>query len=250
MSLSDKLRELFLLDQQVRGLRSRLDSALRRLELQKTKLAQFSRQRDELHQQHMVVRAKAMTLELQTKEADDRVAKLREQMNNVKTNKEYSALLVEVNTLKADKSKVEDQALGELAKADELDKNIKDVDAKIVDQQKIVQGAEKEVEECRNEVGTRLDTLTAERDTALNELPLEAKQQFQKSAQLHDGDGMAAVIEESRRHKEYTCGGCYIGLPVERVNTLMVSDQIVVCPSCGRILYIEAELKSSMKGER
>lgn len=249
MSLSDKLRELFLLDQQVRGLRSRLDSALKRLEIHQSRLAQLVRQRDELTGQYRVIRTKAMTLELQTKEADERVIKLREQMNNVKTNKEYSALLVEVNTLKADKSKVEDQALGELSKADELDKQVKEFEGKITEQQQMVQLAEKEVEECKTEVGSRLDSLTAERDTAMSELPADAKQQFQRSAQLHDGDGMAAVIEESRRHKEYTCGGCYIGLPVERVNTLMVSDQIVICPSCGRILYIEEVLKTSMKSK-
>ena len=249
MSLSEKLRELFLLDQQVRGLRSRLDSALRRLEVHKTKLSQLNRQRDELVAQYKTARAKAMGLELQIKEADERISKLREQMNNVKTNKEYSALLVEVNTLKSEKSKIEDQALGELGQADEIDKQVKELEATIADQEKILHLAEKEVQDCRGEVGARLESLTIERDAALNELPQEAKQQFQKSAQLHDGDGMAAVIEESRRHKEYTCGGCYIGLPVERVNALMVSDLIVVCPSCGRILYIEAELKTAMKSK-
>ena len=247
MSLAEKLRALYLVDQKVRGLRSRLDTAIRRVEAQQRRLDQFERQRDELAEQLKVAQARGHGFETESQGVESRIAKLREQMNSVTTNKEYSALLVEVNTLKAEKSKFEDQALEQMSRADILTAELKAADEQVDSQRKIVAGAEKEVEACRNEVGETLEKLQAERDAAAAEIPEPVVAHFDRVAEENDGDPMACVTEESRRHMEYACGGCYMGIPVERLNSLMVGrDEIVLCPSCGRILYLDPELKSSL----
>ncbi len=54
-------------------------------------------------------------------------------------------------------------------------------------------------------------------------------------------------MEEDRRRLEYTCEGCYIQLPVEAVNKLLTRpNELVICPSCGRILYINDALRDSV----
>ena len=246
MPLVDKLRNLYLLDQQIRGLRVRLDSALARQAAMEKRLAQAQQQLRELQDQHKHAKARVMTLELQVKEADDRITKLREQMNNVRTNKEYSALLIEVNTLKLEKTKVDDQTLAEMTKTEEIEKQVKEVETKILEHQKLLAQAQTEVQNSRAEVGDRLDALTQQRKSAEADVPSDSLTIFNKLAITHEGDTMAPVSEESRRHKEYSCGGCYIGIPVERVNALLVRDEVVCCPSCGRILFLEQELKESM----
>ncbi len=55
MSLQAKLRSLFLLDQQLRGLRSRLDAATARSRAQQTKLERLAQQRREIADQHKQV---------------------------------------------------------------------------------------------------------------------------------------------------------------------------------------------------
>ena len=59
-------------------------------------------------------------LELELKTRDEQVNKLRASLNNAKTNKEYAAVLTQLNTTKADNSKIENQIL-ELMKAIETD---------------------------------------------------------------------------------------------------------------------------------
>lgn len=246
MSVQEKLRSLFLLDSQLRGIRSRLDAAINRLGKQKGKLEQLERQRSELAEQLKQNQVKSASLEMQVAEVDARVTTLRTQMNSVKNNKEYSALLIEVNTLKLEKGKVEEQTLEQMSKVEQLKQEATDLDARAAEQAKLVGVAESEVAQCRAELGQQLDDLTARRNQAEQEVPPEARAIFNKLCDIHEGEALAVVGEESRRHMEYTCGGCYMLLPVERVNALMRRpDDVICCPSCGRILYMEEELKAS-----
>jgi uncharacterized protein len=247
MSLQAKLRELFLLDQQVRGMSARRDAALTRQKALQGKLDRLQQQRRELAEQHKLGQAKAAGLEHQARDVETRIARLREQMNNVKNNKEYSALLVEVNTIKLEKGKLEDQALEQMGKVETLGQELKGFDDKVAEQEKLTALAKAEVAAAEAEVGGQLVELKQKRDLAEQEVPEEARAQFNRVATAHDGETMAPVIEESRRHLEYSCGGCYMSIPVERVNALTRGgDQVVICPSCGRILYLDSELKASM----
>lgn len=247
MSLQDQLRELFKLDQRVRGLRTRLDAAVTREKALKIKLSQFTQQRDELASQVKQVKVKAADMENQVNELDDRITHLRDQMNSVKNNKEYSALLVEVSTIKNEKGKIEEEALMQLSQVDVLVTSLTAAEEKVNEQQKLVELAMQDVAARKEEVGEQLEEATKDRDAALVNIPDDAKNQFDRQANIHDGDALAAVIEESRRNLEYSCGGCYMGLPIERVSTtLSQQGSIVNCPSCGRILYADKDLRESM----
>jgi predicted nucleic acid-binding Zn-ribbon protein len=247
LPLQDQLRELFNLDKQVRGMRTRLDAALTRTGAQAQKRQQLQRQRDELVGQLKLTQAKTSALEGQLAEMDQRIEKARTQMNSVRSNKEYSALLLEVNTLKAEKGKVEEQALEHMQKVDTIKAQVAEVEAKIAEREKLQTQSQGEVDAARTEVGEKLDELTAQRDAAAAELPPEVLKLFNRMADNHDGEAMAEVEEQSRKHREYICGGCYMELPYERVNVVMSRpNELVTCPNCGRILYIGQELKAAI----
>jgi uncharacterized protein len=247
LPLQDKLYDLFLLDQQVRGLRTRLDTATRRLTLQQKKLDQLNQQRSELSAQSKKSQAEVAGLEHQAQDADERTVKLREQMNNVRNNKEYSAMLVEVNTLKDEKSKLEDQALEKMGQLDTLNATLAEVETKAQQQTKLVESATAEVQSAKDEVGVQLSDATAQRDEAAAQLPADTLTQFERLADHFDGETLGEIEEQDRKRREYTCGGCYMELPIERVNAIMTKpDGLVNCPSCNRFLYIKQELKASI----
>lgn len=247
MSLHENLRQLFLLDQQVRGLQGRLDNSKRRLRVQSSQLDQFQQQHEELHTQLKQTQAKASSLENQTNDIEQRIDRLREQMQTVKSNKEYSAVLIEVNSLKEQKSQLEDEALAQLSEVDRLKEEMTQLDAQIEQQKKLVTGAEAEVKTCQDEIGQELESLHVSRAAAEQEIPGEARTVFNRTANMHEGEAMAVVTEVSRRNREYTCDGCYMSIPVERVNALMMhQEQLVMCPNCNRILYLDQDLKSSI----
>jgi uncharacterized protein len=246
MALQEKMHELFLLDQQVRGLRSRVDAAEGRLRSHSVKLEQLERQHQELVGQYKHVQVLAADLENQVQSAEQRINHLREQMNSVKSNKEYSALLIEVSTLKNERGKLEEQALVEMERQERIKEEVEALHQRVLEQQKTVEVARQEVGAAQAEVRERLDEVSSQRDQAEKNVPLEARTLFRRLADIHDGEALATVVEENRRHMEYSCGGCYMSIPIERVNTLMMRpDEMSCCPSCGRILYMDQELRAT-----
>ncbi len=228
-------------------MRSRLDAAIRRRDAQQRKLDQLKQQSAELATEHKRLKAHAATLESEAQAADQRVTELRERMNAVTNNKEYAALLVEVNTLKLAKSKAEDEALEQLTKSDEMQAQANELAMKVEQQEKVVAASADEVQSARAEIGDQLDTATAERDQSAGSIPEDVLAVFNKLAEEHDGEAVATIEEQNRKRKEYICGGCYIQLPVEAVSSLMSRpDAMTICPNCRRILLIDGELKTAL----
>lgn len=247
MTLHEKIYELYLLEKQVHGLESRMDASSRRHRIQDGKLAQLTQQHTELEEQVKQARVAAATLESEIQTLEEKIEKGRQEMNLVKTNKEYSALLVEINTYKDDKSKIEDEALAVMSKVEDKEAERDAIADQVTAQEKMVAIALKEVEQAKTEVGDQLDKLKADRDAAAANVPDKARDLFSHASHLNDGDAVAAIVEENRKHMEYSCGGCYMNIPAERVSTVMSKpDEVTTCPNCGRILFMEAELKSEL----
>jgi len=244
--MQQKLYQLYLVDKKLYGLQSHLDAATRRQRMQSGRLSQLTQQREELAQQLKQIKVAAAALEHQAAGMEQRIGQLREQMNTVKNNREYSAILVEVNTLKVDKGKLEDEALEHLGRVDALTADVSQKDTQIEAQKKVVVLADGEVAKCQSEIGEELDQLKAERDQAVAELPLAVRVIYERAAAANEDGAMAEVVEENRRRMEYSCGGCYLAIPVELLNTLLGrADKPVLCPSCTRILYVQDALRES-----
>ena len=232
----------------VRALRQRLDGAQRRERLQRAKLQQLETQAAELNQQVKHTKAHAVNLENDANTTETRITALREGMNSARNNKEYAALNVEVSTLKAEKGKVETEALQHLARLEDLTKQSDELKAQVETQRKLVESSTAEVTEARDEVGDRLDATQKERDAAAAEVDDEALALFEKLADEYDGEAVAQAEVQDHKRMEYTCGGCYMSLPAERINTLMSRpDSLTLCTSCGRILEPSDDLKPAEK---
>jgi len=249
MTLIEDIKALYLVDQQLRGLESRLGSAKTHLKAQQAKLQRLTEQHAELNDQLRHTQASEANLENEANAAEEHIDKLRQQMNAVKTNKEYSAMLVEVNTFKADKSKLEDEALQLMQKIEQLQEQVADVEQQVAEQEKIKELAEQKLQQRTDEIRDRLEELKAERDQAADKVPPSALSAFEKLADGLDGEAMAEVHQDDARRMEYSCGGCYMSIPPETVNRLATQDDLVYCPSCKRILYLEAETRQAMNSK-
>ena len=246
MPLQEQLHELFLVNRQVRGLESRLEGHIRRVRAQQTKLDRLDQQQAELVDQLKHVKVKLADSENQTQGFQNKIKKYRGQMSEVKSNKEYSALLIEVNTLKVENEKIEEQSLGHMAEVDRLEEELKGIETSLVEQQKLVDLAQSKVDESLADIGQELEGLKAKRDGSAAQVPNKLRAHFMRLSEAYEGEALAGVVEANRKALEYSCGGCYMSIPVEHVNAIMMRpEDIVECPNCGRILYLDQELKAT-----
>src|SRR5262245_34421386 len=114
MTLTDNLLALFRVDKQARGLRGRLESAQRYLSAQNKQIDGIEQQRQELEARRRQLQARIHNVETETKVLDERIEKLRTELNSASTTKAYSAVLTELDNVKKSRSELEDGALKEM----------------------------------------------------------------------------------------------------------------------------------------
>ncbi|MHC4219311.1 MAG: zinc ribbon domain-containing protein [Planctomycetota bacterium] len=247
MSLTEDLVTLFQIEAQVRGLRGRLDSAQRYLTAQTRHADALEAQRLELEARHRQLQAKIGNLEGETAALDERLEKLRNELNAATTNKQYGAVLSELNVAKTGRSELEDRILQEMERVDENKEQRETVAAEIDERLKVKAVAEEKLQQRHDEVGQRLAELEAERDMAASSVPGKELRIFNELADAYDGEAMSSIEEIDRRHREYACGTCRMHIPFQAVSALLSSsDTLVTCTACGRIMYLQEETRGAL----
>lgn len=249
MTVTAKLLSLFRVDQQLRGLRTRLDAAERFLSIQ-------VEQHKELDAKHAAIAAQVRSSksaigsdESETATIDARMATLREQMNAARTNKEYSAFLTELNSLKTQKDAIEKRELEQMEKLQALEKQALELATKRDERVKIVDTAKSDRDAKAAEIQGRLDELTAQRSKLAADVPKDALRVFEELVRARGDEAMAPVEVLDRRAHEYTCAACQMTLPVETLNHI-VKGTLVRCANCQCILFSDAELDLHKPGAK
>ncbi len=188
-------------------------------------------------QQIKAAQMEADRLNLEAKTAEAEMAKYRNALNTSKTQKEYSAVLTQLNTYKADTSKVEENVLNLLTEIDEKKKVLAATREERVKEESKLKELEAEVEDARQRCKDRLDKLKKQREEAATAVPPDTLITFNRVAGANDGEAMAQVTRTHPRRQEYACEGCNMAITIEQVNAILSRDETVLCNVCGRILY-------------
>jgi predicted nucleic acid-binding Zn-ribbon protein len=247
MSLMDNLLKLYRVDSQVRGLRSRLGSASRYLEVQTRQLSEVTERLEELQTRKRHVQAKIANLETEAAGLDEQLEKFRGDLNASVTNKQYTAVLAELNTVKEARGRIDDSILEEMEQIEQIDAQLAEVAEQQAERAKVRDVADAQLRQRQEDVGERLAELETEREEAAAEVPGNVLAVFQEIADAHEGEALAPVEEIDRRHREYACGECNMHMPFEQVALLMgTGGEIVRCTACGRILYMQEEVRGAL----
>jgi len=251
LNVTEQLVRLHRVEQQLRGLRQRIEAAERYLQQQIQQVQDIDARHEALVAQTRQLEAAVHNDETEMAAIDERVGKLREQMNQAKTNKEYAALLTEVNTLRADKSKVETAALERMTKLEEIRAELDALTEQRAERLNMRAVAETQRDQRAKEVEDRLSELERERAEAAEGVPQEALQAFERRAEIDPEEIMAPIDEHSRRNFEYACGACQVMLPMETVSNLLGGGgDLTACVNCGVILYLDESLREAMSAKK
>lgn len=166
--------------------------------------------------------------------AEARLAKFRDQQQQVKTNKEYTAMIHEIDMAKADVDKWQEQvilrmddvdaAAVELARAE---KTLKAAEAEIAT-------ARRALEAERGEAESRLASLDAERDA------LAADVEEPRALRIFDGLVKSRKTAALSQAVDGLCTECRVRLRPQVFAEVRRNDAIRQCDNCQRILYYVA----------
>ncbi|MDD4051585.1 MAG: C4-type zinc ribbon domain-containing protein [candidate division Zixibacteria bacterium] len=172
--------------------------------------------------------------ELQLTERQERLRKLQERMMAIKTNKEYDALVSEIDQVKREIGTLENRAMELMGFIENHEKEIRGY----VEKAEAVAGANTEqlnsLQQQIDSVGNKVDEKTHERHSLVSQI---SKQTMLVYERIHRGKGGAVVVSVKKR----ACGACYKALPPQRIQEIKIGDRIITCDSCGRMLVWTSE---------
>ena len=240
------LVKLFRADQALRDAQARLDVATKNARVQDRRCAELAAKLKGVQASHRELLARSGVLDLDLKSRDEQIERLRTQQQATVHAKEYQSLLVEINTRKVDKAKVEEEALRTMEQAEATGTELTALTATLETEQSKAASVKASMGDTVSALQAEIDSLQGPRDELAAALPPKALTAFEKLADHHDGEALAALIKPDRRREEYACSGCMMDLVTDVYNKLHSRDDLVYCPSCRRILFIPDDLPPEM----
>ncbi len=214
-----------------RQLRDALAQAPKKVEAETARFQKEQAKYQEESARQRDLERKRGELETLKKTLDDRIARDKERMHNIRNNTEYQALLREI-----------DHAEHDRAEADKLlatvHKELAAVDAALAEGQGGFEAAKARheenlaaIEKERLERQADFDRMEGDRAAIATDLSPEHLQLYDRLAQSRGG--MAVVPAQAG-----VCGGCHVKLRPALLSRLRVGKELIRCDSCSRVLYL------------
>jgi predicted nucleic acid-binding Zn-ribbon protein len=156
-------------------------------------------------------------------------AKLERQLLDVKTNKEYQAMLHEIELLKNKRSDRETIVLEQFEKEESLVAQTKQSEQRIAEEERKLKAGEAELEREAATLDQSIHSIKVDRDLVRPNVPKALLARYDRLAGTRDGIAVAEV-------RKGACSACFKSLTPQTMQEARRTDVVLHCESCGRIL--------------
>ena len=175
-------------------------------------------------------------LDADISDTSKKIDTLNEQMYKVKSNKEYEALLNEIDHLNGENDKNLDELGASEEEVGSINLSIKKNNEDIELLNKELLNKEKNLGETNLLIEKEEKKLTKDKELLVKNLSSNKSLFTIYNDKKEEYDGLA--FAEINRN---CCENCYSGLPPQLIIDAKNQDQLVSCPSCRILLYIDAK---------
>lgn len=168
-------------------------------------------------------------LDQKLQDNEEALTRSKQQLMEVKTNKEYKAMLKEIETIESD---IDTKEVRVLELMEELDTRGHEHEAEL---QKFAQDEEKNAAEKKSFearasfLEAEIAKLEAEKAGHLKDIAPDIRKKYLRL--MENLGGLPAA-----RIEGVNCGGCGSKVPPQLIHEVKQNDQLITCETCGRIL--------------
>jgi len=237
-----------------------LQDAITRLKQAEERLHGIPDWMRELHEEHVARKAEIDALEetaeaaaRERRTAEDAIAdvqeklkKYQQQINQVSTQREYGALLQEIDTVKGQIAGLEEAAFNALERSDKAQKDLSNLRESFHEVEERYKTELARWEGEKPAVSKQVDKLKAHIDDIKKQVPRGLVGTFERVLLRYPAGAMAPVrLMEPRpgknQQREWNCTACNYRVRPQVMVEIRNGETLVQCDSCKRILFIEAE---------
>ncbi len=173
-------------------------------------------------------------LEKELEEIEIKFKKSKLKLDEVKSNKEYQAVLKEIEELKEVNYQKEEEIINLMEEMEIREKECEADNVKWEDAQRKLEKKEKEALNKLKEFDEEVQSLIRKREELVQDVD---KELFRKYEALRANISAPVVAPVT----DGVCQGCHLGIPPQQHNELMKEDSVQVCPHCARLIYCREE---------
>jgi uncharacterized protein len=186
----------------------------------------------QLAQLRIDTQKKGDSVQLQIEEIEGRNAKMTEQLNVTKHQKDYDVIKKSIASHEADIQKLEDEELTCLATIDELAEQIKQAKETVTQTEVELEQVKKFVAKKVAEYDRKVDALKQEVAVAREDIRPGVLSAWERMAASRMLNPLAIV-------RNRVCQGCFTQITPQTFVRLRRDDEIVNCSSCSRLLMLQ-----------
>ncbi len=234
----------------------RLQAALDALRRAERQLSGVPEWMEELHQQHSARLAEIAAVgeaaeqathdrrkaEAAILDANEKLKHYQQQISMVRTQREYSALLQEIDTVKGSIKGLEEQALQGMEGYEQAQQRLAEERSAFADLDQRYQEALGRWQAERPGVEQQAQTLRSEVAQLRSELPRGLLAQFERVYERRNGDAVAPLRKSTTPAGTiWHCGACNYRVRLQVAGEIRSRGTLVECDGCRRFLYMPEE---------
>jgi predicted nucleic acid-binding Zn-ribbon protein len=224
------MRELHRMRVHARDLQEALDRLPRQLRAQQGKVTVREDTVKEAQETLRHVKVSVLEKESQLRTTHQQINKYEKQLEEVESKKEYEALQLEITHARELIAQLEEEILAGIAETEERTAQLPELEKAVAQVREDFAQFEAQQRERQASLEEQIRQVQGQIAETEKTLPIDARGPYERAIKTKGPDGLSAVRGES-------CVACSTNLTAQNMQEL-AQDRFVLCPSCGRILYL------------
>ena len=167
----------------------------------------------------------------------EKIKRAEGRMFEVKTNKEYQALLSEIEAIKEVNSREEEEILQVMDEIDELKKDLSRREKEMAITMEKIEAEKRKIQEGMAQGDSVWKKQLERREVLSKQIESKLFKLYNTLKEKRRGIGVVSVKQE-------TCQGCFVNVPPQMFIEVQKNNSLIRCPNCNRILYWEGDGKT------
>jgi uncharacterized protein len=191
----------------------------------KNGIEQNKRKYDELKARHI-------ESENKIKKLNEAMIKTKERLLEVKNNKEYQAMLKEIEVAESSRGDIETEIISILEELDKLSILVKEDEETLGQRKKEYEAEKKIIENDLSTIDADAVSWEQKRVDLRKDVSADILARYEKVKNRNNGVGVISVWKQ-------VCNGCHMNIPPQLYNELQKTTELLSCPNCNRIMYFQ-----------
>ena len=222
--------EIQQLDQGAADLTAQIDSLPTQIQTLQSQLDDFIHAHEERKKRLAANLKERKDLEGEIKVVQEKIAKHKDQLYQVKTNEQYRAMLKEIEGEEANIRKTEDVILEKMIEAEDVQKHVQEAAARLEGEKARVAAEIKRLQDERLKDLAERERLQSRRKEVAATLSGSVLALYERIRTYRPGVAVAEV-------RDGLCTACNVLLRPQIYNEVRSNDSVLTCENCNRIVY-------------